>query len=268
LEAGHLAQNVFLQATARDLGTMMVVVFNETKVQSLLSSPAPLLIMPIGKPLDGYAFEKPKFDGWLPYPNFTGEIALEKAIAMRRSVREYAPGNLTISQVSQLLWAAQGVKGLEKAFRTVPSIGGVYSVEIFVAVGNVSGMAQGVYLYEPENHSLKKVADGDIREELFIASGGKWYTSYDWVKQGRICIVPTVVYNRCVQVFGQIGERIARFQAGMAAQNIALEATAIGLGTVTVGAFWDDVVQGALHVTTDYAPMYLMPVGIRPMPQE
>jgi SagB-type dehydrogenase family enzyme len=270
LEVGHLAQNVFLQAIARDLGTTMVCLFNETQVQGLLSCPEPLLIMPIGESLNDFPVEQPDFDDtWLPYPDFNGSISVETAIPMRRSIREYASGNLTIGQVSQLLWAAQGVKGADNALRTTPPIRGIYSVELFIAVGNVTETSQGVYYYEPENHSLHKMFDEDVRQQLFIASGGELYPSFEWVKRGRICIVLTIIYDRCTEVFGDlVGERVARFQAGMVAQNIHLQTAVLGLGTVTVGAFWDDAVQETLQVPVEYAPMYLMPIGQRPLPED
>jgi hypothetical protein len=105
----------------------------------------------------------------LPAPRLKGEISLEEALLQRRSVRDYATGSLRLEEVSQLLWAAQG-QTAEWGGRTAPSAGALYPLETYLVVGNVESLAPGVYKYSSERHELVKVRDGDVREQLSVAS--------------------------------------------------------------------------------------------------
>ena len=180
---------------------------------------------------------------------------MEETLFKRRSVREYANVPLTIEEVSQLLWAAQGLTA-EWEGRTAPSAGALYPLEVYVAVGNVRDLAPGVYKYKPQGHGLVKVRDDDVRGELADAALGQ-----TWVKKGAIDIVIAAVYGRTTKKYGDRGVRYVHMEAGHAAQNIYLQAAALDLVMVTIGAFYDDRVKEILGMPQSEAPLYVIPVG-------
>jgi len=191
----------------------------------------------------------------LPEPRLRGEISLEETLLERRSVRDYALGFLRLEEVSQLLWAAQGVT-TEWGGRTAPSAGALYPLETYLVVGNVESLSAGVYKYNPEGHELVKVREGDVREQLAVASLGQ-----TWVKEGAIIIVIAAVYERTTGKYGERGVRYVHLEAGHAAQNIYLQATALNLGMVTVGAFHDERVKDIVGLSGSESPLYVIPVG-------
>ncbi|MEM2094862.1 MAG: SagB/ThcOx family dehydrogenase [Candidatus Bathyarchaeia archaeon] len=191
----------------------------------------------------------------LPAPRYESEVSVEEALLKRRSIREYSNKALTIQEISQLLWSAQGITD-PRGFRTAPSAGALYPLEVYVAVGNVEDLSKGVYIYKPEGHMLVKVIEGDKREALANAAFDQ-----TWVKNGAIIIVITAVYERTTAKYGDRGIRYVHMEAGHVAQNICLQATAMGLGTVTVGAFYDDQVKLVIGLQENEQPIYIMPVG-------
>jgi SagB-type dehydrogenase family enzyme len=191
----------------------------------------------------------------LPEPNYDSDVSLEKSLLERRSVRNYTGEPLTLEEVSQLLWAAQGITD-PAGFRTAPSAGGLYPLELYTVAGNVKDLDAGVYRYVPQGHELVKVLDGDIRKELSDAVLGQ-----EWVREGAAVFVFTAVYERTTQKYGERGIRYVHMEVGHAAQNLCLQATALKLGPVTVGAFEDDKVSRLLNLPDDQAPLYVIPVG-------
>ncbi|MCI0507081.1 MAG: SagB/ThcOx family dehydrogenase [Gammaproteobacteria bacterium] len=190
----------------------------------------------------------------LPEPRKTSEVPVEQALTTRRSIREFKHQPLTLAEVSQLLWAAQGITGVR--FRTAPSAGGLYPLELYLVAGDVEGLAAGVCRYEPETHSLKPILEGDVRKSL--ARAAYWQ---EWVGNGAIALVFAAVYERTTQKYGPRGRQYAHMEAGHAAQNVYLQAEALGLGTVIVGAFMDSWVHSLLHMNDDEQPLSIMPVG-------
>ena len=193
----------------------------------------------------------------LPEPRIDGGISLEESLFKRRSVRDYSGEPLALEEVSQLLWAAQGTTA-NWGGRTAPSAGALYPLEVYVIVGDVRNLAAGVYRYDPNGHELAMAAAGDIRAELASAALGQ--TS---VKDGAIDLVFTAVYQRTTRKYGDRGVRYVHMEAGHAAQNICLQATAMGLGAVTIGAFHDEEVGRLLNLPRDEEPLYIIPVGKR-----
>jgi len=194
----------------------------------------------------------------LPPPSWKGMVSLEEAIARRRSVRDFAPEPISQSQLSQILWAAQGLSNAGGRYRTVPSAGATYPLAIFVACGGngVDGIGDGIYRYNVESHSLTLQYKGDVRLELAQAS----------LEQDFICIAPVdiiicAVYSQTLSGYGGRGERYVHVEVGHAGQNIYLQATALGLATVAVGAFYDEQVQEVLRLDKQYKPLYIMPLG-------
>ncbi len=191
----------------------------------------------------------------LPEPRLKSKVSLEEALLKRRSIREYANLPLTLEDVSQLLWAAQGIT-TEWGGRTAPSAGALYPLEVYLAVGNVENLAAGVYKYKPERHELVKVRDDDVRGELAEAALGQ-----NWVREAAIDIVIAAVYERTTKKYGDRGVKYTHMEAGHAAQNIYLQAAALDLGMVTIGAFYDDRVKDILGMPKNESPLYVIPVG-------
>jgi len=193
----------------------------------------------------------------LPEPRYDSEISIEQSLLERRSIRSYTGQPLTLQEISQLLWAAQGLTD-PRGFRTAPSAGGLYPLELYIVAGDVEGLAAGVYRYQPDGHQLVKAGDGDKRAELAEAALGQ-----EWVEEGAVSIVFTAVYERTTGKYGDRGIRYVHMEAGHAAQNLCLQATALGLGAVTVGAFHDGEVSQLLNLPAEEEPLYIIPVGIR-----
>lgn len=191
----------------------------------------------------------------LPAPHDNSQTSIEQALQQRRSIRTYSDTPLTLADVSQLLWAAQGISHGER-FRTAPSAGALYPLEVYLVAGNVDGLSEGVYKYRPHQHELLKVMDGDKRRELAAAALGQRY-----VRDGAAVIVIAAVYERTTQKYGQRGIRYVYIEVGHAAQNIYLQAVALNAGTVFVGAFHDDEVKRVLSLPDDEHPLSIMPVG-------
>ncbi len=196
---------------------------------------------------------------YLPLPLFEGNVSLEQAILHRRSIREYLDKPLTLHQLSQLLWAAQGITETQWGFRASPSAGATYPLEVYVVVGEngVEGLNAGVYNYKPHSHSLVLVKNGDVREELYRAC-----LNQEWVRDAPVVFVIVADYERTTRVYGERGIRYVHMEVGHVGQNVYLEATALGLGTVVVGAFYDDDVRRIIGAPENYHPLYVMPIGV------
>ncbi len=194
----------------------------------------------------------------LPPPRKLTSLSVEEAILLRRSVREYLREGLSIDEVSMLLWAAQGVTDVFRGFRAAPSAGATYPLNTYLVVGDkcVRELPAGVYAYIPENHSLRTRFEGDVRDELADAALGQ-----PWIREAPVTIAFTAVFERTTGRYGRRGVRYVYIDTGHAAQNVYLMATALGLGTVGVGAFIDEEVSKVLKLSSSESPVYLMPVG-------
>lgn len=189
----------------------------------------------------------------LPQPDFKGKISVEEALKIRRSVRSYKNVPLTLKELSQILWATDG-KTADWGGRTAPSAGATYPLEIYVAVGNVEGLKPGLYYYEIDTHSLKLVKEGDLRSQLSSAA-----LNQSSVKTAPIVIIISGIFERTTGRYGKRGERYVYMEVGHCGQNIHLQAEALGLGTVMIGAFDDERVKKVLGIKEDV--FYLCPVG-------
>lgn len=191
----------------------------------------------------------------LPPPRLDGPASVEKTLHARRSVRAYANEPLSLAQISQLLWAAQGITD-SRGLRTAPSAGARYPLEIYVVSGNVEGLSAGIYQYFPREHVLKRISSGDKRSELSNAA-----MRQDWVRKAPVSFVFAAVYDRVVSRYGDRGVRYTDIEAGHASQNLALEAVSLGLGSVVVGAFDDGDVKKIVGFADEEEPVLMMPVG-------
>ena len=185
----------------------------------------------------------------LPKPRLQGELSLEETLAQRRSVRSFTEEKLTLEEISQLLWAAQGLTAAWGG-RTAPSAGALYPLEVYVATAN------GLYHYVPQGHKVIIESQDDLRQGLWEAG-----LKQDAISNAPAVFVITAVYERTAKKYGGRAERYVKLEAGHACQNILLQAVALRLGAVPIGAFYDDQVQAALSLPPDHQPLYLIPVG-------
>ncbi len=191
----------------------------------------------------------------LPQPDFAGTVPVEQALLARRSERAFSQRALALADLSQLLWAAQGVTR-PRGYRTAPSAGASYPLEIHAAAGLVAELAAGIYRYRSPDHSLIPAAPGDRREDLARAA-----LNQRFVARAPVVLVIAVVYARVCATYGRRGVRYADMEAGHAAQNISLQAAALGIGAVMVGAFDDAEVRRIAALPPEEEPLYLIPVG-------
>lgn len=202
----------------------------------------------------------------LPSPQLKGNISLEETILRRRSVRKYRKDPLNLSQLSQILWSAQGITG-SRGRRATPSAGATYPLEIFVVVGRhavIAGKAEqsleelqpGIYHYEVDSHSLRLHKPADVRPHLATAS-----LDQEFIMEAPVDIVICALYQRTSSTYGKRGERYVHMEVGHVGENIHLQAVALGLATVEVGAFRDEQVREVLGLDEQIKPLYIMPVG-------
>jgi SagB-type dehydrogenase family enzyme len=193
----------------------------------------------------------------LPEPRLKGEMTLEEAILERRSTRDFRDSPLTMAEVSQILWAAQGITD-DTGLRAAPSAGALYPLDVYLVVGEqgVEGLGEGVYHYLPQRHSLELSLQGDVRQTL-----ARFSVDQTFIAEAPLSLVITAEYERTTWKYGERGVRYVHMEAGHVGQNVYLQAEALGLGTVTVGAFQDEKIAQALNLPPSYRPLYVMPIG-------
>jgi SagB-type dehydrogenase family enzyme len=193
----------------------------------------------------------------LPPPLLKGKVSLEEAITKRRSVRKYRPESLVLFQLSQILWSAQGVTGGGR-LRAAPSAGATYPLEVFAVIGKqaIEELETGIYHYEVDSHSLSLHKPGDFRIDLARAALDEGF-----IAVAPVDIVICALHTRTSYRYGRRGERYVHMEVGHVGQNIHLQAVALGLATVEVGAFDDEDVRKVLDVEEQIKPLYIMPIG-------
>lgn len=191
----------------------------------------------------------------LPPPQREGRVSVEAALAARKSVREFSRQPLTLKELSQLLWGAQGLNR-PGGGRTAPSAGALYPLELLVVVGDVEKLRAGAYRYDPHGHRMMKKADGDLRAALSDAALGQ-----DCMADAAVILVLAAVYERTRGKYGERGVRYVHMEVGHSAQNVYLQAAALGLGTTFIGAFYDDRISELLDLRREERALGMMPVG-------
>lgn len=192
----------------------------------------------------------------LPAPQLKGIISIEEAILKRRSIREYSSSFLTIEEIGQLLWSAQGITDNTNNLRSSPSAGATYPLEIYFVSIRVENLTQGVYRYLPPKHSLVLVKEGNIVKELYYAC-----FEQDCILRSAGIIVISANMMRTTGRYGKRGERYVYIEVGHSSQNVYLQSVSLGIGTVAVGAFEDMKVKEILNLPLGEDPIYLLPVG-------
>jgi len=187
----------------------------------------------------------------LPKPKEKGSTSIEETLNKRRSVRDYKTGPLSLEQVSQLLWAASG-RNLYR--RTAPSAGATYPLEIYLVVGQAEGLEPGIYHYSFSRHNLEMTKEQDVRKRLSRAALGQ-----EMIEEAPVNIIIAADYDRTTGHYGQRGNRYVHMEVGHVGQNVSLQAIALSLGTVMIGAFEDRQVKEVLGLKEE--PLYIIPVG-------
>jgi len=191
----------------------------------------------------------------LPLPSRDGKTSLEQTLLNRRSVRRFADKALTIEQISQVLWAGQGATN-DRGFRTSPSAGALYPLELYTIIGKMEGVLAGIYQYNHKDHQLIRIKSGDFRSELCAAG-----LSQAAIKKAPMTILITCVFKRTTVKYGRRGIRYVIMEAGHAGQNILLQAVSLGLGAVPIGAFNENDIIQLMDFGPEEQPLYLIPVG-------
>ncbi len=191
----------------------------------------------------------------LPSPGLSGNVSVEETLQNRRSERSFTPAPLSLKEVSQLLWSAQGITS-KWGGRTAPSAGALYPLEIYLVSGSVEGLQPGIYKYIPDGHELLTISEGDSRKQLASACLGQ-----SWISDAPVSIVFAAVYERTTVKYGQRGIAYVHIEVGHAAQNVCLQAVALNLGAVSVGAFDDGMVKSIVGMVKEETPLYVIPVG-------
>jgi SagB-type dehydrogenase family enzyme len=186
----------------------------------------------------------------LPAPETAGGMSLTEALARRQSVRRFIAKALDDRQIGQLCWAAQGLTDPARGRRTAPSAGAFYPLELYLV------SARGVEQYLPAQHALRQHLQADLRRALSQAALGQ-----EAIAEAPMCFVIAAVVSRSAGKYGERAERYCFLEAGHVAQNILLQATALGLGGVPVGAFEDERVAAVLKLPAGQRVLYLVPVG-------
>lgn len=186
-------------------------------------------------------------------PRYTSNISVEEALKTRRSIRRYRDEPLTLQEVGQLLWSAQGITTLN-GHRAAPSAGAIYPLEVYVSSGKVTDLPAGLYHYLPAEHALELVDKDDLREKIANVALGQ-----ESVRNGAALIIITADFRRNTERYGSRGRQYIFMEAGHVAENVYLQCVSLKLGTVAVGAFSDLELKRVLN--TPHDPVYLLPIG-------
>ena len=215
-------------------------------------------------PMDKEAYKIP-----LPAANIDGNTSIESTLENRRSVREFSQKSLTLPDISQIMWAAQGITQKQDhppaywsgdewmgGLRTAPSAGALYPMEIYLVASRVEDLDKGIYWYHPGDHELRVVFKGDTGDKLASAALGQ-----NAIKEAPANIVLTGIYEQTAHKYGDRAQRYVHIETGAIAQNIYLQTASLELGTVFVGAFQDKAVSRLLQLQEKESPFGIMPLG-------
>lgn len=225
----------------------LIYAFRYGRIRLLPSVMIYFLWLPPGQAIEGDTIQ-------LPQPEYRG-LVLEQALQQRRTVREFSSRPVKLKELSQLLWAAQGITS-SRDFRTAPSAGALYPLEVDVVAGAIEGLPPGVYRYQPKAHSLQKVVDGDVRKETARAALGQW-----WMNDAPVILIISAVAQRTEKKYGRRASLYIPLEAGAAAQNALLQAVSLGLAAAIVGAFDTHRLQTLLAAQNKEEPLVILPIG-------
>lgn len=187
----------------------------------------------------------------LPEPNRSGAVSLETAINMRRSVQQFADTSLSFAQIGQLVWAGQGITDKQQGLRAAPSEGGLYPIELYLVT------PEGLFVYNPEGHSLKQISSLDLRKQLSIAASG-----LGQVEDAACDIVIAGSVRKIAPRYGSNkAQKFMMLEAGQVAGNIQLQAVSLGLASMPVGDFETRNVARVCELPAEIEPLFIVCVG-------
>jgi SagB-type dehydrogenase family enzyme len=193
----------------------------------------------------------------LPDPHGYQGLSLEGALEARRSVRGYAAEQLSLTALSRLLHAAQGITEQAARFRAAPSAGALYPIELYPVVHDVAGLESGIYHYAVRTHELELLEVGDFRVPVVQAGLGQGFLA-----QAGVCFVLSAIFQRTRWRYRERAYRYVLLEAGHVGQNLYLAATSMGLGACAVGAFLDNIFNDLLGLDgKEEAVLYVISVG-------
>ena len=192
----------------------------------------------------------------LPSPKYESNTSVEEALLNRRSIRDYKKESLSVSEVSQILWAAQGITDKENGLRTAPSAGALYPLEIYLVAADIKDLNPGIYKYSPQNNTLRKISEGDKRTEISNAA-----LKQESITKASAIVVIAAIYERTSAKYGKRTERYVDMEVGHVGQNIYLQTVSLGIGTVMMGAFEDEALKEVLELPDNEHPLALYPLG-------
>lgn len=193
-----------------------------------------------------------------------GSISVEEALSQRRTHRNYSNRKLNAQEVSQILWASYGISQLapdepyiKGGYRTSPSAGAVYPLIIYLISNNLKDIEPGVYLYDPEQHTLIQKIGKDIKKELTAAA-----LDQQMITDAPACIIISSTSEKMIERYGDtLSKKFIYMEAGHVAQNVYLQAESLRLGTCSIGAFIEKDVKAVLQLQDNEEPLYIMPIG-------
>jgi SagB-type dehydrogenase family enzyme len=187
--------------------------------------------------------EAPKVD--LPAFEPTPPMSLDQALRRRTSIRNFGLRPVSKAQLSYLLWASTGIQRVEHEyeFRTAPSAGALYPIETYVVVNTVGGLEKGLYHYAIKHHQLEQLMTGDLRGRISAAALGQGFCA-----SAAAVFVWSAVFDRCKWKYDQRAYRYIYLDAGHIAENLALAAVSLNLGSCQIGALFDDEVNRILGI--------------------
>jgi SagB-type dehydrogenase family enzyme len=191
----------------------------------------------------------------LPEPTSSSDRCLTAILENRRTIRAFAPRPVALADISQLLWAAQGITSPE-GLRTAPSAGALYPLELHLVAGDVTGLPPGQYRYMAEQQALMVVQAGDMRQPV-----AKTALNQTWIAEAPAIVVVTAIDSRTTGKYGPRGVRYVHMEVGHASQNLLLQAVALGLGGAVVGALDDGDLKRLLRLPGKEHPLVILPVG-------
>lgn len=194
----------------------------------------------------------------LPHPAYVGEATLEECLKVRRSMKEFGAGAVTLDQVSQLLFAAQGITD-PRGFRTAPSAKASYPLELTVIANRVEGLTPGAYLYDSFEHQLKRTRNGELNIELAADCHNQ-----EWVLNAPVLVVVTTYVTMMLGMTAEQSLEVGLLEAGHATQNLLLQACALSMNTAVVGEFKADAIGRLLQLKQTQRLIYVICAGPRP----
>jgi len=192
----------------------------------------------------------------LPAPMIQSSTSIEKAIKERRSVRSYKNIPLSIEEISQLLWAGQGITDPISKYRSYPSAGALYPLELYIVINKAKSIEKGFYKYDPNKHALIKITERNITDEITQAA-----LNQEFIKESAIIFIYTAITSKTTSRYGERGLRYIYMEAGHAAQNIYLQSVSLKIGVVVIGAFKDQEIKKIMNLKEDEIPLYIIPAG-------